>query len=81
MLGGGVVLTVLGAQLRLRSPLVVGAVTAAVIAVDQVFPVVARLPRWVTLGTAGVLLLIIGATFERRRREAKELADAYGELR
>jgi hypothetical protein len=32
------------------------------------------IPRWITLGLAGVILLAVGATYERRLKEAKQAA-------
>ena len=32
-------------------------------------PVVDGLPRWISLGTVGVLLLVVGITWEQRRRD------------
>jgi hypothetical protein len=49
--------------------------------VDQVFPVAAQLPRWLTIGSLGVVLLVVGATFERRRQQARLLYRRYRALR
>lgn len=81
VLGVAVAVTIAGASTRLRAPLLVGAVTAVVMAVDQVFPVVAQLPRWLTIGSLGVVLLVVGATFERRRQQATQLYRKYRTLR
>jgi hypothetical protein len=81
VLGGAVVVTLAGARWRLRALLAVGSITAVIIAVDQLFPVVARLPRWIGIGTAGVVLLVVGATFERQRRRVVGLFERYRELR
>ncbi|MGV9553817.1 SCO7613 C-terminal domain-containing membrane protein, partial [Streptomyces ardesiacus] len=43
--------------------------------------VVGALPRWVPLALAGLLLLVLGATYEQRLREARRLRDALGRLR
>jgi hypothetical protein len=81
VLGVAVGVTVVGARSGLRSPLVVGMLTAVVIAVDLLFPAVARLPRWIGIGAAGVFLLAVGATFERQRRRVVGLFERYRELR
>jgi len=81
VLGVAVIVTVIGAVRRLRAPLVVGSATAVVIAVDQLFPMAARLPRWIGIGTAGVLLLVIGTTFEWQRRHVVNLYHRYSDLR
>ena len=81
VLGVAVAVTIVGAALRMQAPLMVGAVSAAVIAVDQLFPVVEQFPRWVVIGTAGIVLLVVGATFEQRRRQAVHLYHRYRDLR
>lgn len=81
VLGGAVAVTLAGARWRLRALLAVGSITAVIIAVDQLFPVVARLPRWIGIGTAGIVLLVVGATFERQRRRVVGVLERYRELR
>lgn len=70
----------LGARLRLRAPLVVGAAVLAVVAVDLLGPYAAALPRWLSLGAAGTLLLVVGATYEQRRRDLDGLRERYDAL-
>jgi hypothetical protein len=43
--------------------------------------VVADLPNWATLGSCGLLLLAVGATFEERRRNLDAVVDRYTSLR
>ena len=81
VLGIAVGVTVTGAVLGLRAPLVVGSTTSVIMAVDQLFPVAARLPRWVGIGALGVLLLVVGATFERQRRRVLTAYERYRTLR
>ena len=69
-----------GARERLAAPLVVGAGVLAVDAVVQVAPVAAALPRWVSIGSAGLLLLGLGATYERRLRDVRRLRNALARL-
>jgi hypothetical protein len=40
-------------------------VVLAFVAVGRLGPYAPLLPRWVTLGTAGLLLPVVGATYER----------------
>ncbi|WP_420882413.1 SCO7613 C-terminal domain-containing membrane protein, partial [Streptomyces barkulensis] len=79
------VLTVLGARSRLKAPLLMGGCTAALVAVHELAPHVVQvaglLPRWVPPAAAGVLLLLVGATYERRLREARRLRRAVGRMR
>jgi hypothetical protein len=37
-------------------------------------------PRWSALAAAGTLLVVVGATFEERRRDAARLRDRYAAL-
>ncbi|WP_327412936.1 SCO7613 C-terminal domain-containing membrane protein [Streptomyces sp. NBC_01233] len=43
--------------------------------------VAGALPRWVPPALAGLLLLAVGATYEKRLRDARRLRDAIGRLR
>jgi hypothetical protein len=70
---GALLIVVVGARARLQAPLVLGAVTLVVLGVDAVWPVAAQLPRWATIGAAGLLLLWLGATAERRLAQLREL--------
>jgi hypothetical protein len=70
----------LGARTGLQAPLVVGGAVLLVDALDLVGPYAAALPRWVSLGGAGALLLVVGATYEQRRRDVSRLRDRYDAL-
>ena len=76
----GVAVLLIGVRQLLQAPVVVGAAVVAVDAVAQLGPYAAGLPRWVTLGTAGALLLTLGATFERRRRDVQRVSAAFDRL-
>lgn len=65
---------------RLQAPLALGGVTLGVDAVVQIAPYVDAVPRWVSIGAAGILLLTLGATFERRLRDARKLAERFAAL-
>ncbi len=79
---GGVALLVLllGARARLQAPLVLGGGVLAVDALVLLAPYAAALPRWSTIGAAGVLLVAVGATFEQRRRDVERLRRSYDGL-
>ena len=66
---------VFGAWKRLQAPLAIGATALLALAIDTFGPPAARLPQWVPLAAIGVLLMWIGATFERRREDARRAAD------
>ncbi len=81
LLGAGAFAVVLfGARERLQAPLVLGGVTLAVDAIVQVAPLAAALPRWVSLAAAGVVLLLVGATYEKRLRDLRNLQAQYEAL-
>ena len=68
----GALLAVAGTLLHRQAPFVIGTAVLLVVAVGRLSPYAPLLPRWVTLGTAGLLLLVVGATYERRRQQARE---------
>ncbi len=77
----GALLIGAGATLRRRAPLDVGAVTVVVLGLQALLPYADQVPRWVSLGTVGVLLVAVGATFEQRRRDLREAKRHYSALR
>ena len=70
----------LGATTRLQAPLAVGAAVLVVVALDLLGPYAAALPRWLSLGAAGALLLVVGATYEQRRRDVDRLRERWTAL-
>ncbi|MFF2655573.1 SCO7613 C-terminal domain-containing membrane protein [Streptomyces sp. NPDC058045] len=76
--------TLAGARARLQAPLVLGGTALGLVAVHELAPYVLRLvgvlPRWVLPALAGLLLLAVGATYERRLREARRVRDALGRM-
>ncbi|MBY8882436.1 SCO7613 C-terminal domain-containing membrane protein [Actinacidiphila acidipaludis] len=69
--------TLAGARYRLRAPLLLGAAVLAVDALHELAPAIAQslglLPRWVPVAGAGLLLLFLGATYERRLADSRRL--------
>jgi hypothetical protein len=74
------VVLLVGARERLQAPLVVGGAVLAVDALHQLAPYAGALPRWLTLGAVGLLLVGVGATYEQRRRDVTRLREAYDAL-
>ncbi|MEV7612940.1 hypothetical protein [Streptomyces sp. NPDC089799] len=76
--------TLAGAQRRLQAPLVLGGAVLALDALHELTPYVVQvadaLPRWVPPALAGLLLLAVGATYEKRLRDARRLREALGRL-
>ena len=66
---------------RLQAPMVLGASVVVAIGIDALSPVAAGLPRWIPLGAAGLVILWIGITFERRLKNADICATTCGTLR
>ncbi|THA82523.1 hypothetical protein [Streptomyces sp. A0592] len=77
--------TLAGAHRRLQAPLLLGGAVLAAVAVHELAPYVVQvagaLPRWVPPALAGLLLLAVGATYEKRLRDARRLRAAIGRLR
>ncbi len=66
----GVLVLAAGVQQRLAAPLVLGAATTAILAVRHLQPIADAVPRWISLGGVGLVLLVVGVTWEARRRNA-----------
>jgi hypothetical protein len=66
-----VAVLVVGALRRWQALVVLGAVTAVVVALSQLLPYAVLLPRYLTLGSLGILLLAVGARYEQRRADAR----------
>jgi len=79
------VLTVaVGSIRRLQAPVVIGTVVTAVAMLHELFLLGRLLPWWVLLVLftgAGVLLVALGATYERRRRRLSRLRGSVGRMR
>jgi hypothetical protein len=84
LLLAAVALTVVlvGGWRRLQAPLVVGGAVLALHALGQLGPAIAfsPLPKWVSLGAVGLLLLTLGATYERRIAEVRRLAGVISRM-
>lgn len=82
LLLGGIALVVLlaGVRYRLQAPLVLGGAVLALDAVILLGPYAAAAPRWVSIGGAGLVLLVLGTTFERRLRDVRRVAAKLGDL-
>jgi hypothetical protein len=66
------VLTAGGALRHRQAPFVLAAAALAFVVLGRLGPYAPLLPRWVVLAAAGLLLLVVGATYERRRQQARE---------
>ncbi|MEV7343635.1 hypothetical protein [Streptomyces sp. NPDC093544] len=77
--------TLVGARHRLQAPLVLGGTVLALDALHELAPYIAQvagaLPRWAPPALAGLLLLTLGATYERRIRDARRVREVVGRMR
>ncbi|MFR9755362.1 SCO7613 C-terminal domain-containing membrane protein [Streptomyces sp. TR06-5] len=85
LLGAGALgVTLLGARLRLRAPLLAGALVLALVAGHELAPyvtqVIGALPRWLPPALAGTLLLGVGATYEQRMSDVRRVRSAWRRL-
>ena len=79
---GCLILVLAGAGLRWTAPIALGATVGALLVIRLAAPYVAdAVPRWVLLGTAGALLVALGATWERRLGEARQVVGYVRALR
>ncbi len=70
LIGAGAVLVLAaGVQQRVAAPFVLGALTTGVLALRHLQPVAEAVPRWISLGGVGLVLLVVGVTWEARRRD------------
>lgn len=79
------VITLLGARYRLQALLLLGGAVLALDGLHELAPYVVQvagaLPRWLPPALAGLLLLVVGATYEQRLRDARRLRDVLGRMR
>jgi hypothetical protein len=84
---GAVSLAVLlsGARLRLQAPALLGGLTLVVVVLHELAPwiaqVVVAVPRWVPVALGGLLLVVVGATYEARLGDVRRLRTAVGRMR
>ncbi|MEV0199807.1 hypothetical protein [Nonomuraea sp. NPDC050691] len=68
-----------GARSRLQAPTAIGAVVVAGVAVRELAPYVSQMlltvPHWVPIAVGGLLLVVVGATYEARMRDLRRLRD------
>ncbi len=64
----------IGTRFSLQAPFIIGSGVLLKIALWQFLEVAPLIPRWITLATAGLILLTVGATYERRLQNAKQAA-------
>jgi cell division protein FtsW (lipid II flippase) len=79
---GCLALVLAGARLRWAAPLLCGALAGGLLVLREAAPyVVAAVPRWGLIGAAGVLLIALGATWEQRLTDARNVTGRLRALR
>jgi hypothetical protein len=66
----------LGAELRLATPLAVGAGMIGLLSLRVVGPQLAQMPHWIAWAAAGTILLTLGATWEARLEDVRRIRGA-----
>jgi hypothetical protein len=70
-----------GARLRWSAPVVHGALVGSLLVLRHATPIAEAVPRWALIGAAGVLLVTLGITWEKRIRDARAVAGYVRGLR
>jgi hypothetical protein len=70
-----------GARRRLRAPVLTGGAVLVVLALRETAAVWDLIPRWAPLALAGLVLVTLATTYERRRRDLARLREALGHMR
>jgi hypothetical protein len=81
---GGVLTLAVGSLRRQKAPVQIGSVVTVVATVHELFLLGRLLPGWVLLvlfSAAGLLLVGLGATYEKRRHDVQRLRGALGRMR
>jgi len=81
-LGAAALAVVLGGAVRRRqAPVVVGGAVLGAVAVHETVLLWDLVQRWILLGLAGLVLIGLAVTYERRRRDVTRVAAAVGRMR
>jgi hypothetical protein len=72
VVAGAVAMVVVGTVAHRQAPFVLGAGALAFVVVTRLGRYAPLVPTWVSLAIAGLLLLVLGATYEHRLRQARE---------
>ncbi|MFE0515756.1 SCO7613 C-terminal domain-containing membrane protein [Streptomyces sp. NPDC058964] len=85
LLGAAALLvTLVGARHRMQAPLLLGGGVLVLNALHELTPYLVQvadaLPRWVPPALAGLLLLAVGATYERRLRDVRRVREVLGRM-
>jgi hypothetical protein len=82
LLGGGCLVLLLGgAALRWSAPVIVGGLVGGALVLRELAPYAEQTPQWVLIGSAGLVLLATGISWEARVRDLRRAAAYLGRLR
>ncbi|WP_205324830.1 SCO7613 C-terminal domain-containing membrane protein [Glycomyces sp. YM15] len=70
-----------GLTRRWQAPLVLGSIALAVITVNELLLLRGHIPVWVPPAIGGAILISVGATFERRRRDLRRIREGLKAMR
>jgi hypothetical protein len=76
-----VVVIIAGLQRRWQAPLVLGSIALAIMTINELLLVEHFIPVWVPPAIGGAILIGVGATFEKRRRNLAFLRDKLKAMR
>lgn len=80
VIAGGIACVLVGRQRRLQAPLILGALALIALAIEDLGPVAARVPRWAMLGAVGLVMLWLGASAERRLNQLRRWRESLDQL-
>jgi hypothetical protein len=80
VVAAGAPLVALGTLAHRQAPFVLGSGALAFVAASRLGPYAPLLPSWASFTAAGLVLLVLGATYERRLQQAREAVAWVGQL-
>ena len=66
---------------RWQAPLVLGSIVLAVMVVNELLLLRGSIPVWIPPAIGGAILIAVGATFERRRRDLRRIREGLKSMR
>lgn len=66
---------------RWQAPLVLGSIVLAVMVVNELLLLRGSIPVWIPPAIGGAILITVGATFERRRRDLRRIRESLKSMR
>ncbi|POM26552.1 hypothetical protein BTM25_09530 [Actinomadura rubteroloni] len=77
---GATAIVLAGARFRLQAPLALGGAALLLDALRYLAPLLQDVPGWIPITVVGLLLVAVGATYERRLRELRRARAAFARL-